>query len=710
MRVDYIKIAEDFAPEGIYEFSKKVKLDIKEKYRINIYTSGRYILKINDRYVCEGPCKGHEFVRYYDSVETDAFKTGENEIKITVMHVADERHFTTVYKTRKPEIIFEAKAENNCILSDESWQCEKDESFSFRYAKWRFLPPYEDVDMSKENKSFSVEKSGGFDFDKGIETFCGISNGQKLLPRPIDMIFPQEKHDLKVVKSGDDFIELDAGIYMTAKVFFEFKENTDAKIIYAERYKVENDDGVCDDYSKKIDGYYDTLKTDGECTYTPFWFRAFRFIRIEAKNIKDSFVSASAKRWNYPLSLDGSFECSDEYLNKMQDISINTMFCCLHDTFYDCPYYEQQQYVMDSAVEAMILMRMSKDVRMVKKCIEEFAVSQLPSGLILSIYPSVFEQIIIGYSFFWIFMLCDYLEYTKDTQTAKKLVGNVDKIIEYFKENISENGLVTKGRYWDFVDWVKEWDNGEPITAYGVEITIYSMYYAYALLCASKICLMLKREGLAEEYKKEYIKVKQAIKKHCFDEEKGVYKDTPNEAKYSVHTIIWAILAEIETGDEAVHLLKHLKDEDMAQSSFSMNYYLFRALEKCEKVDEIFNSLDGWRKMIDMHCTTWREDPSEKVRSECHAWSSAPLYEFSSNILGVKVGFEDEIVIKPHIAGLSFAKGDVPTRFGTVSVSWTNDANGFKIEINAPQNVCKKVIMPDGEIKRFSETETELII
>ena len=86
MRVDYIRPSAEYTPGGFFEFSKTVEIEKSEKYNINIFTTGRYILKINGKYICEGPCKGHEYVRYYDSVETDAFCEGKNEIRIIVLN------------------------------------------------------------------------------------------------------------------------------------------------------------------------------------------------------------------------------------------------------------------------------------------------------------------------------------------------------------------------------------------------------------------------------------------------------------------------------------------------------------------------------------------------------------------------------------------------------------------------------------------------
>ncbi len=704
MKTDYIRPDTEYAPDGVYEFTTSVNLDKSQGYTVNIYTSGRYILEINNTYVCEGPCKSHERIRYYDSVTTDLFKKGLNEIKITVLHVADEKYFTTVYKKAKPEVVFEAVSPNGRIATDSTWKCRLNKKINLRYAKWRFLPPYEDVDFSAVYTHFPVVAQGCFDFEKGVHTFCGIANGEQPEKRPIPMIFPGEDIEFTVVKKGEDFVELDAGCYTTAKVYFEFGAGAKAKIIYAECYKGEQGKKIRDDSTGFLEGYYDTVATDSEQTrYSPFWFRTFRFIRIEAENIENALLGLSAKKWHYPITADGSFECSDDYFNKMYDISYNTMLCCTHDVFYDCPYYEQQQYEMDAAIEAAVFLKMTGDVRPVKKCIEEFAASQLPSGVLLSIYPSVFEQIIPGYSFFWIFMLKDYVDYSGDTEFAKQFIPNIDKIITYFSSTLSPDGLITKGRYWDFVDWVDEWDNGEPLTQEGEVITVYSMYFAYALLCAKEICEKCGRKALASEYEQMYNETKDNITKHCFDVKRGLYTDSDKGNGYSMHTIIWAIISELATGDDAAKLASHLDDEDLAKSSFSFNFYLFRALEKCGQIPSIFDHMDGWRHMIDNHCTSWCENPGDNARSECHGWSSAPLYEFAVNILGVKTSFDDMIVINPYTAGLSYAKGTVPTRFGNVYVSWEDGDDGFKIQISSPANTTKKLVLPNGEVKVFKD-------
>ena len=177
-------------------------------------------------------------------------------------------------------------------------------------------------------------------------------------------------------------------------------------------------------------------------SFSPFWYRAFRFVRIECENPEQNVTGARAYRVNYPFDITGSFECSNEIYNKMWDISINTLKCCTHEIYIDCPFYEQQQYIMDSAIECAVTMRLTQDVRMVKKCLSEFAASQQPSGLLCANYPCSYVQIIPGFSFFFVYLLREYLEYSADLNFVARYTGVVDKMLSYFDNQVKEKGYI----------------------------------------------------------------------------------------------------------------------------------------------------------------------------------------------------------------------------------------------------------------------------
>ena len=212
---------------------------------------------------------------------------------------------------------------------------------------------------------------------------------------------------------------------------------------------------------------------------------------------------------------------------------------------------------------------------------------------------------------------------------------------------------------------------------------------------------------MADEYRAQYRKVRDMLNTLCYDKDAGMYTDGSVTKTYSMHTSVWAILSAIAEGDKAKELVDKMSTPGISECTFAMNYYRLRALEKSGRYDLAFKVFEDWRNMVENGCTTWCESISFP-RSECHGWSSAPLYDFPRHILGVKIGYDDEIVIEPVAGHLSFARGVVPGRFGNISVSWTRDKDNFCISIEGADGIAKRVILPDGTEHSFDGGRAEL--
>ena len=228
--------------------------------------------------------------------------------------------------------------------------------------------------------------------------------------------------------------------------------------------------------------------------------------------------------------------------------------------------------------------------------------------------------------------------------------------------------------------------------------------YAAALKAAAEICDTVGRPGLASDYRARAAVMLDNVKKYCYDEEVGLYRNTPSTKEYSQHTTLWAILAGAAIGDEAGALMDRTFDGrvPVAVCTFSMNYYMFRALEFAGRYNEYaLKQLAGWETMLDLHCTTWCENPDDP-RSECHGWSSAPIYEFSAMVLGVyptENGYRS-VRIKPNVDcfDLDWAKGTVPTPHGVISVAWEKKDGLLTLDVSLPEgsDMSCDVILPDG--------------
>jgi len=228
--------------------------------------------------------------------------------------------------------------------------------------------------------------------------------------------------------------------------------------------------------------------------------------------------------------------------------------------------------------------------------------------------------------------------------------------------------------------------------------------YSAALNKAAELCKGMGRLDTAVEYNKKAAMLNQAVNTCCWSKEKGLYRDGPSVEEYSQHTQIWAILSEAVAEKASNELMKKtLEYPGIFKVSYAMSYFLFRALSKAGLYSRVLGYWDLWRKQVDMNLTTWVEDPVNQ-RSDCHGWSAVPLYEFASEILGVKPSAPgyDGIIVQPHTDSLTWAQGKVPTHHGEVQVQWNIDQTGnFTINVNSPLSIPIKIVMPDKSCFEF---------
>ena len=692
---------DEFRPETtFYYFKKKFTAGQKNELVIDACADTRYQLYLNGALCCEGPCQGSYYQRYYDTVDCgDKLVPGENELVMKVMHVNAER-FISTYKKDRAAAWLQAKltvdGEDRSFYTDGTWECLRDDGVSFQHCAGLHgsIPEFEIHHATQKLTPVSCHTWYEVDLPSKSFNTCGCSEPYIIAPRPIPQM--QTYPEKPFIHDGKN--ELDAGKYTTAKVKFTIKApaGTKVKIIYAECRLTKNGDGswyknMRDEKGGLIAGNAaDFVECSGEPqTIEPFWYRAFRYVRFEADNGADiEILCAGYREYFYPMHDIAKFECSDPELNKMWDVSINTVRCCMHEIYVDCPYYEQQQYDMDSANEALFTYRFISDTRMQKKCITDLAHSQIPDGMIQANYPSTMVQVIPDFSLFFIFMIRDYMHYTGDMKFVRSLTGNIDRVLESFKSFEDERGLFGTTPYWAYVDWVPGWFVGIPDGGREEPLTISNLMYSAALNAAAEIAEATGKPGAASDYRARAEQINALVRKYCYDEEKGMYRNTPSRSDFSEHTTLWAVLADAVKGDEARALMERTLEADVPRCTFSMNYYMFRALEKSGCYDRADKVLDGWRHMLDMHCTTWCENPGQP-RSECHGWSSAPAYEFSAMILGVKPaspGF-DTVTVTPFTETLDWAKGEVPTPHGKIYVEWHKKDGKFTLNVRLPEGV-----------------------
>ncbi len=717
-------IAADVRPQDsrLYLFEKKFTAKKGASMSASICADTRYKLYVNGKFVCDGPCRGSAYTRYYEQPDlTPYLVEGENTILVHVLHCTEDV-FTTVFRGSKPALWFDGTLNDGDdiinIVPDTTWSCKRLDTMRFftPHGMMPSVPPAQAMDGEEKYTEIPVVELYGP--GKNAYNAWGLMDRYPLYPRIIPLLKPDAKQSFILVKKVDGMLHLDAGKYTTAEVSFRFKGRSGSKLYfkYAECYSDadgvkrmrDNTDGVL------LTNFYDEITLTGDWqVYEPFWFRAFRYIQVEYEDVEAELDldNCSFSPYFYPLNENGSFECSDDRLNQIWEISKNTVKCCMHEIFTDCPHYEQQQYGMDTALEIMFAMRMSSDSEQIKKTIIDFVHSQLPDGMLQANFPSIGVQVIPTFSLYWILMVREYMRYTGDGKFLSTLTGTIDKVLTAFDNILTEEGLVGATPYWHYTDWVPGWSAGVPNGGRLAPITVYSLIYANALEASAEICEAAGRTRLAEEYMIRKQAILESVNKYCYDKEMQMYVDVYGYRNFSQHTALWAVLSGAVNGEEATELIERAMNSDVARCAFSMNFYMFRALEKANCYKYADKIMQGWQNMLDMHCTTWCENP-DSPRSECHGWSSAPIYEFSAKILGVTPtadGYK-AVNIKPLTSGLSWAKGTVPTPYGVISVSWTKNSGKLIFDAQMPQGVNVPVTVELCGMAAFTTNDSSIHI
>ncbi len=722
-----------------YYFKKSFEAPQKATFQAQVCGDMRYCLFLNETLVCEGPCQGSQYVKYFETVDlTPYLKEGKNELSAKVFY-AVEGSCISLYRGSRPAFWFDgvlvSETGEDCrIGTDESWECLRDDGVSFRHMPGLHtsIPPFEEVNGKAALVPVQVKGLYTPNIQKDCYNPYGLGEIYHMVPRPIPQMETRERAFFKPVRTGEGFVELDAGCYTTAKIEFTFsaKAGTKVRLVYSECYTVADEKGNRykdrrDDFdgnSAQMDGgiAYDVIYATGEKqTFIPFWYRSFRFVRVEFEKRSNFSMSAeglSYRSYFYPLSSEGRFLSSDVRLNQMWEVSRNTVLCCMHEMYVDCPFYEQQQYDMDSMLEMLFTFRLSSDARMPFKSITDLAHSQMADGMLQANYPSVRVQIIPDFTLFWILTVREYLRYAgsspEQMRSVRALTGTIDKALECFEGLKTPEGLIGATPYWPFVDWVPAWKAGVPNGGREEPLTVTCLMYAAALQAAAEICDTVGRKGTAADYRERAERMIEAVNRQCYDTEAGLYRDVPSLKEYSEHTAVWAILCGAVTGKDAGALIDRTFDGHVpvAHCTFSMNYFLFRALEAANRYSYAPKVFEGWQKMLDLHCTTWCENPDDP-RSECHGWSSAPIYEFSEMLLGVYPTADGyrSVRIRPYIHGfgLSFAKGSVPTPHGEIRISWEKKEDQFFLDVMIPRDsvMDAEIELPNGQVRKMTHWE-----
>lgn len=514
---------------------------------------------------------------------------------------------------------------------------------------------------------------------------------------------------------------------------------------------------------KKMSGYQDKIVLDGERrTIEPLWWRTYRYLMIEVVSSlaifrgneergegggsKGPLVEAgdphppapspfsgekgegvtlyrlSAIETGYPLREESTFEADDPWVKPIWDVSVRTAKRCAGETYFDCPYYEQLQYVGDTRIQALIGYYLGRDRSLTRNAIETLGWSLMENGLTQSRYPSRQPQIIPPFSLWWVMMLWDQILYDPLWTNAEsganvsryaECAGGIASAFERLMKDPSEDD------FWNFGDWVREWGWGVPPG--NSDASMHRLTWALVKLALPQISRMAKAVSvlspqmtlrveeplpLTRQDLHEYL---DNIRTHDFksevsDDDFLLQEDTESARWYQnlsdEHSEALIRLIAMKGGQEPDPWpTEALAKASAAKCTYYFSYYKHLVMFGREDVDKTYRSyksypegqepqtfdylteLQPWKEMIENGLSTFAENP-EPVRSDCHAWSAHPILGFFQIVAGVTStapGWK-KARIDPRPGNLNRFKANIAHPDGHLTVAYENE----RFEIDAP--------------------------
>ena len=133
---------------------------------------------------------------------------------------------------------------------------------------------------------------------------------------------------------------------------------------------------------------------------------------------------------------------------------------CAHESYMDCPYYEQLQYVGDTRIQALVSLYMTGDARLMKNAIGHIDASRTSEGATFSRAPSDLQQYIPPFSLWWIGMVHDYWRYVDDPDFVKEMLPGVRSVLDFFRGFQRTDGSLSEMPWWNLCRLGAELDSG----------------------------------------------------------------------------------------------------------------------------------------------------------------------------------------------------------------------------------------------------------
>jgi alpha-L-rhamnosidase len=469
----------------------------------------------------------------------------------------------------------------------------------------------------------------------------------------------------------------------------------------------------------QLDEY--VLKGQGVEVFTPrFTFHGFRYVEVTGFPGRPTLEALEGLGLNSDVETAGSFECSNELLNRIQRMVRSTLLANLFSVQSDCPHREKLAYGGDIAASSEMAMLNFDMSRFYAKAERDLADAARPYGALTETAPfvGISDQSLgdvthpvnlgeqsgpIDYGVAHPLLALQLHQYYGDRRLLEEEYTTSKRWVELLRSKAVDNLL----------------DNGisdhESLLPKPRALTGTAFYY-YNVKLLAQLARILGKEADAADAEAAATAIKTAFNLKFLRTGTGKYDATTQACQAFA---LYMGLVPPEETDRALEVLVRditgTQKGHLTTGIFGTKYML-NVLTDSGRADVAYQFVNqrtfpGWGWMLESGATTlWEHwEFSDDTYSHNHPMFGSVSEWFYKALAGIRpapdaVGF-DKIIIQPQPVGdLKWVRASYNSVRGKIVSEWQRQAGHFELHLLVPVGSSATLVLPAQDRPRITES------
>ncbi len=446
-------------------------------------------------------------------------------------------------------------------------------------------------------------------------------------------------------------------------------------------------------------------KGSGVESYTPqFTFHAFRYVEVKGLPGKPSINALTGQRLNADVERVGSFTCSNEQFNRIQELCDWTFLSNLFSVQSDCPHRERFGYGGDLCATGEAFMMNYDMANFYAKEVRDWKDSALGDGMLTDTAPFVGIQYCgLGWALAHPLVLRQLYQYYGNRQLVEEQYGVAQRWLDL--ETAKQPTLiVTNG--------LSDHESLAPAPA----PALVTPLFAASARTVGELASILGRSSEAEKYQRLAANIQEAYRKSFLNPTNG--QVGPGSQASQAFALYLNLVPEDQRRAVMQFLLDDLRGpraQHLSTGIFGTKFML-DVLSR-EGYGDLATAIvsqktfPGWGYMLENGATTlWEHwQGGDNTYSYNHPMFGSVSQWFYQWLGGIQpapeaVGF-NRMIIRPQVPkDLNWVRCHYDSVRGRIVSNWRRDGNEVTMEVTIPANTTATVYVPAKDAAGVTES------